>query len=81
MSGNEPVRRHQRLFLQAVEGQVLSQEPACPANAPFLRRVFPLGGDQQHIQRHAQASVMEQWAKAVGGDFKFTLKADRRSRT
>ena len=35
-----PLRRYERLFLQGVEGHVLSQELAGPADAPFLRRAF-----------------------------------------
>jgi transposase len=51
---NGPLHRHQWLLLQAMEGHVLSREPAGSADAPILRRAVLYGRDQQHVLWYAQ---------------------------
>src|SRR3954470_11102907 len=51
---NEPLRRHQRLFLQRMEGYFLSRRPAREADAALLWRTLPQRGDKQHVLSHAE---------------------------
>ena len=74
---NEPLRRHQWLFLQGVEGPVLSQGPAGSADAPFLRRAFRTVEINSTFYGMPKVSVLEGWADAVPADFQFVLKAPR----
>src|SRR5205814_7305829 len=65
----EPLRRHQWLFLQGVEGLVLSQDSAGPTDAPLLWRAFSFGGDQQHLQTLTHVVGVESLGESGGRRF------------
>ena len=48
------LRRRERLFLQGVEGRLLSRRHEARRDARLVRRAAADGGDQQHLLPHAQ---------------------------
>src|SRR5207247_6056868 len=58
----------ERLFLQGVEGQLLSQGHAARRHAAFLRRTPAHGGDQQHLLPDAQDERAGELGKADAGE-------------
>ena len=71
----KPLRRHKRLFLQGVEGDIL--ELAAKGMLHYYSERFRTVEINNTFYRMPSVSVLEAWAGEVPADFKFVIKAPR----
>ena len=68
----------ERLFLQGVEGQLLSGKDEAGRNARVVQRRLPTVEINNTFYQMPKAAVLENWAKTTPENFKFAIKASRR---